>query len=90
MAATEQQTFYDQHPFDWVPTGASEDIRSVVSAPLVDLIDALDPHSLVLDVGCGPSIAAAFLSAWPSSAMAAPAPSAIICIFPSRTQQPML
>lgn len=62
MAATEQQTFYDQHPFDWVPSGTSEDIRSVVSAPLVDLIVGLDPHSLVLDVGCGPGRVLGFLA----------------------------
>jgi SAM-dependent methyltransferase len=62
MAATEQQTFYDQHPFDWAPAGASEDIRSVVSAPLVDLIDSLDPLALVLDVGCGPGRVLGFLA----------------------------
>src|SRR5580693_8344216 len=62
MAATEQETFYDQHPFDWVPSGASEDIRSVVSSPLVDLIDTLDPQSLVLDVGCGPGRVLGFLA----------------------------
>ena len=26
MATTEQQTFYDQHPFDWVPADASQDL----------------------------------------------------------------
>src|SRR5271156_3862365 len=62
MATTEQQTFYDQHPFDWAPAAASEDVRSVVSAPLVDLIQSLDPQSLVLDVGCGPGRVLGFLA----------------------------
>src|SRR5271163_37556 len=62
MATTEQQTFYDQHPFDWAPAAASQDIRSVVSAPLVDLIQSLDQQSLVLDVGCGPGRVLGFLA----------------------------
>jgi len=62
MATTEQQTFYDQHPFDWAPAAAPEDIRSVVSGPLVDLIQSLDPHSLVLDIGCGPGRVLGFLA----------------------------
>src|SRR5271163_2484335 len=61
MATTEQQTFYDQHPFDWAPAAASQDIRSVVSAPLVDLIQSLDQQSLVLDIGCGPGRVLGFL-----------------------------
>ncbi len=62
MATTEQQTFYDQHPFDWVPADASEEISSVVSRPLVDLIQSLDSESLVLDVGCGPGRVLGFLA----------------------------
>jgi SAM-dependent methyltransferase len=62
MATTEQQTFYDQHPFDWVPANATEDIRSVVSPALADLIQALDTKSLVLDIGCGPGRVLGFLA----------------------------
>jgi SAM-dependent methyltransferase len=62
MATSEQKTFYDQHPFDWAPADASQDIRSVVSGPLVDLIQSLDTHSLVLDIGCGPGRVLGFLA----------------------------
>src|SRR5271155_485995 len=62
MATTEQKTFYDQHPFDWAPADASQDIRSIVSGPLVDLIQSLDTHSLVLDIGCGPGRVLGFLA----------------------------
>jgi SAM-dependent methyltransferase len=62
MATTEQDTFYDQHPFDWVPADASEEISSVVSPPLVDLIQSLDQNSLVLDIGCGPGRVLGFLA----------------------------
>lgn len=62
MAATEQQTFYDQHPFDWTPADASEEISSVVSRPLVDLIQSLPLQSLVLDIGCGPGRVLGFLA----------------------------
>lgn len=51
---TEPTTFYDQHPFDWAPRDTSEAIDSTVSRPLLDLIESLDPNSLVLDIGCGP------------------------------------
>src|SRR5271167_3817596 len=54
MASTERETFYDQHPFDWVPLGASRNIRSVVLRPLANMIDELDSNLLVVDVGCGP------------------------------------
>jgi SAM-dependent methyltransferase len=54
MLSNEQSTFYDQHPFDWVPPGTREEIREVVSRSLVDLIKHLDPRSLILDIGCGP------------------------------------
>ena len=62
MATTEQPTFYDQHPFDWAPADASEEISSVVSRPLVDLIQSLGSESLVLDVGCGPGRVLGFLA----------------------------
>jgi SAM-dependent methyltransferase len=62
MATTEQETFYDQHPFDWVPADATEEISSVVSRPLVDLIQSLDTNSLVLDIGCGPGRVLGFLA----------------------------
>lgn len=54
MEPSDPTTFYDQHPFDWVPPDSSQEIRSVVSRSLVDLIENLDPSSLVLDIGCGP------------------------------------
>jgi SAM-dependent methyltransferase len=57
----ESVTFYDQHPFDWVPIESSEDIDSVVSKPLVELIQSLDVNSLVLDIGCGPGRVLGFL-----------------------------
>lgn len=54
MGSTEPVTFYDQHPFDWVAPDASEPVQNVISRPLVDLIESLEPGSLVLDIGCGP------------------------------------
>lgn len=54
MALTEPETFYDRHPFDWVTPGHPEEVRAVVSRHLLELIDHLDPSSLVLDIGCGP------------------------------------
>jgi SAM-dependent methyltransferase len=57
MASTEPEnsrTFYDAHPFDWAPSGPQESMRSVVSPLLADLIESLNPESLVFDVGCGP------------------------------------
>ncbi len=53
MQSTEPVTFYDRHPFDWVPPGGSEAIDAVVSRPLAELIQNLNPNSLVLDIGCG-------------------------------------
>jgi SAM-dependent methyltransferase len=53
MQSTDPVTFYDQHPFDWVPRDGSEPIDSVVSRPLAELIQGLDPNSLILDIGCG-------------------------------------
>jgi SAM-dependent methyltransferase len=61
MGTPESATFYDQHPFDWTPADASEEIDSVVSRPLVDLIQSLDVDSLVLDIGCGPGRVLGFL-----------------------------
>ena len=54
MASTEPGTFYDQHPFDWAPAGGPEETRAVVARQLLDLLDRIDPQSLVLDIGCGP------------------------------------
>ena len=62
MESTERVTFYDQHPFDWVPVDGREPIREVVSAPLVELIESLAPASLVLDIGCGPGRVLGFLA----------------------------
>jgi SAM-dependent methyltransferase len=61
MDPAEQATFYDEHPFDWVPPEASADIRSIISPGLVDLIESLDPNDFVLDVGCGPGRVLGFL-----------------------------
>jgi len=60
-ATPESATFYDQHPFDWSSSEALEEIDSVVSRPLVELIRALDVNSLVLDIGCGPGRVLGFL-----------------------------
>lgn len=62
MASTEQSTFYDRHPFDWVAANQGTDIRSVVSPLLAELIERLDVNSLVLDVGCGPGRVLGFLA----------------------------
>jgi SAM-dependent methyltransferase len=65
MACTESEncsTFYDEHPFDWAPSGPQESLRSVVSPLLADLIESLDPKSLVFDVGCGPGRVLSFLT----------------------------
>jgi SAM-dependent methyltransferase len=61
MDSARQATFYDEHPFDWVPSEAGPDIRCFVSPLLVDLIDTLNPNALVLDVGCGPGRVLGFL-----------------------------
>jgi SAM-dependent methyltransferase len=62
MASTEQSTFYDRHPFDWVAPSQGADIRSVVSPLLAELIERLDANSFVLDVGCGPGRVLGFLA----------------------------
>ena len=54
MSLVKQATFYDQHPFDWVESYSGEELRKVISPLLLEVIDALPPESLVLDVGCGP------------------------------------
>jgi SAM-dependent methyltransferase len=54
MKSPEAKTFYDQHPFDWVPPDLEASIRAVVSPALADFIENLDVISLVLDIGCGP------------------------------------
>jgi len=62
MGPVESDTFYDQHPFDWVVPGASEPVESVVSRPLLEMIGRLQPDSLVLDLGCGPGRVLGILS----------------------------
>lgn len=62
MGSTEPKTFYDQHPFDWVPPNQHGSMRAVVSPALVDLIESLDAKSLVLDIGCGPGRVLGFLA----------------------------
>jgi SAM-dependent methyltransferase len=54
MPITEPATFYDQHPFDWLPPDSRESMRTFVSPLLADFIESLDTDSLVLDIGCGP------------------------------------
>jgi SAM-dependent methyltransferase len=61
MVPSEQNVFYDEHPFDWIPLDGTVRIQSVVSRPLVDLIDTLDSDSLILDIGCGPGRVLGFL-----------------------------
>ena len=39
--STEPVTFYDRHPFDWIPPGGSEEMDAVVSPPLAELIQSL-------------------------------------------------
>src|SRR6516225_2080257 len=60
--STESPTFYDQHPFDWAVPGASEPVEAVVSPRLIEMIEQLDPDSIVLDVGCGPGRVLALLA----------------------------
>jgi SAM-dependent methyltransferase len=61
MGSTERKTFYDQHPFDWVPPNQRGSMRAVVSPALADLIESLDAKALVLDIGCGPGRVLGFL-----------------------------
>lgn len=62
MGPAEPKTFYDEHPFDWVPPNSGASIRTVVSSALADFIECLDAKSLVLDVGCGPGRVLGFLA----------------------------
>ena len=55
-------TFYDEHPFDWASVDGTANIHSVVSRPLIDLIETLDSNSLVFDIGCGPGRVLGFLA----------------------------
>ncbi len=54
MDTPEQATFYDEHPFDWIPPDSSVPITATVSRALVDLIETLDHGATVFDIGCGP------------------------------------
>jgi SAM-dependent methyltransferase len=56
-----KKTFYDEHPFDWVGPYTGAEIRSVISAPLVEEIESLPRSALALDVGCGAGRVLAFL-----------------------------
>jgi SAM-dependent methyltransferase len=62
MASAERMTFYDEHPFDWISLDGASEFQSVVSRPLIDLIETLDSNALVLDVGCGPGRVLGFLA----------------------------
>jgi SAM-dependent methyltransferase len=62
MSSAEPKTFYDQHPFDWVPPNQPESMRAVVLPALADLIESLNAESLVLDIGCGPGRVLGFLA----------------------------
>jgi SAM-dependent methyltransferase len=62
MQSGERTTFYDEHPFDWASPEGETKIRSVLSSPLVDLIDVLDSNLLIFDVGCGPGRVLKFLT----------------------------
>src|SRR5271156_4634261 len=62
MVSAERMTFYDEHPFDWISLDGTAEFQSVVSRPLIDLIETLDSNALVLDVGCGPGRVLGFLA----------------------------
>ena len=61
MDSARQATFYDEHPFDWVPSEVGPDVRSFVSPLLLELIETLNSNALVFDVGCGPGRVLGFL-----------------------------
>jgi SAM-dependent methyltransferase len=54
MSVGSRPTFYDEHPFDWFENYRGEERRKVLSPLLLQVIDAREPNSLVLDIGCGP------------------------------------
>ncbi len=55
-------TFYDEHPFDWVESYTGQEIRSVISSLLVEVIESLPQSALALDVGCGAGRVLGFLA----------------------------
>jgi SAM-dependent methyltransferase len=61
MSLVKEATFYDDHPFDWFESYQGEDRRKVISALLLEVIDALPQGALVLDVGCGPGRVLSYL-----------------------------
>jgi SAM-dependent methyltransferase len=61
MSLVKEATFYDDHPFDWFESYQGEDRRKVISALLLEVIDALPSGALVLDVGCGPGRVLSYL-----------------------------
>jgi SAM-dependent methyltransferase len=61
MSLVKEATFYDDHPFDWFESYQGEDRRKVISALLLEVIDALPQSALVLDVGCGPGRVLSYL-----------------------------
>lgn len=61
MSLVKEATFYDDHPFDWFESYQGEDRRKVISALLLEVIDALPQDALVLDVGCGPGRVLSYL-----------------------------
>jgi SAM-dependent methyltransferase len=61
MSLVKEATFYDDHPFDWFESYQGEDRRKVISALLLEVIDALPRGALVLDLGCGPGRVLSYL-----------------------------
>lgn len=62
MNPAEQAKFHEDYPFDWFENYHGEDLRRVISALLLEVIDALPRGALVLDVGCGPGRVLSYLS----------------------------
>jgi SAM-dependent methyltransferase len=61
MNLAEQAKFHENYPFDWFENYHGEDLRKVISAPLLEVIDALPQGALVLDAGCGPGRVLSYL-----------------------------
>jgi SAM-dependent methyltransferase len=61
MSLVKEPTFYDDHPFDWFESYQGEGRRKVISALLLEVIDALPRGAVVLDVGCGPGRVLSYL-----------------------------